>query len=189
MKHYFHPKSGVDMSTIRVYAPFSGTVVGTTEEWDGPSLWKGTAVGIRPTGYPAFHVVLFHVDLDVPLAVGDTVTAGQQLGTSEKEDGTAADVAIGVMTPTGFRLVSYFEVMTDDVFAAYVARGVATRADMLVTQAQRDADPLACDGQAFQGSSAPPGLGGPELRGRDGTGLGPVSRRGAPGAGSRAAGG
>ena len=156
MKHYFHPKSGVDISTIRVYAPFSGTVVGTTEEWDGPALWKGTAVGIRPDGYPAFHVVLFHVDLHTPLAIGDTVAAGQEIGTSEKEDGTAADVAIGVMTPTGFCLVSFFEVMTDDVFAAYAARGVTARADMIVTRAQRDADPLTCDGQAFQSASSLP---------------------------------
>ena len=156
MKHYFHPKVGVDMSTIRIYAPFSGTVVGTTEEWDGPALWKGTAVGIRPDGYPAFHVVLFHVDLHLSLAVGDTVTAGQEIGTSEKQDGTAGDVAIGIRTPAGFRLASWFEVMTDDVFAAYAARGVSARSDMIVTAAQRDADPLICDGQEFQSASSFP---------------------------------
>lgn len=39
--------------------------------------------------------------------------------------------------------------MTDDVFAAYATRGVASRIDMIVTRAQRDADPLTCDGQAF----------------------------------------
>lgn len=156
MKHYFHPQAGVVMSTIRVYAPFAGTVVGTTEEWDGPTLWKGTAVGLRPDGHPAIHVVLFHVDLHVPLAVGDTVVAGQELGTSEKQDGTAGDVAVGVMTPAGFRLVSWFELMTDAVFAGYAARGVGARADMIVTRAQRDADPLTCDGQAFTSTSALP---------------------------------
>ena len=156
MKHYFHPKSGVDMSTIRVYAPLTGTVVGTTEEWDGPSLWKGTAVGIRSDTHPAIHVVLFHVDLHQPLAVGDAVLAGHEIGTSEKRDGTACDVAFGVMTPTGFRLVSFFEVMTDDVFAVYAGRGVASRGEMILTPAQRDADPLTCDGQEFQSASALP---------------------------------
>lgn len=154
MKHYFLPRTGVDFSTIRVFAPLTGTVVGTTEEWDGPSKWKGTAVGIRSTTHPALHVVLFHIDLHQPLAVGDAVVAGHELGTSEKRDGTACDVAFGVMTPAGFRLVSWFEVMTDDVFSIYAARGVSARGDMIVTQAQRDADPLTCDGQEFQSASS-----------------------------------
>ena len=156
MKHYFDPYDGVDMSTIRIHAPFAGTVVGTTEEWDGPTTWKGTAVGIRPLSHPAIHVVLFHVDLHQPLPVGATVSAGQELGTSEKDDGTAADVAFGVMTPAGFRLVSWFEVMTNDVFAAYAARGVGSRTDLIVTRAQRDADSLTCDGQQFLTTSSLP---------------------------------
>lgn len=150
MKHYYLPKGGVDFSTIRIYSPVSGTVLGTTEEWDGPSLWKGTAVGIVPDGRTAFFVVLFHVDLATPLAVGDHVAAGQLLGTSEKTTGTATDMAVGVETPTGMRLVSFFQVMTSAVFQVYANRGVASPDELVITAGERDADPLTCNDQQFQ---------------------------------------
>jgi hypothetical protein len=149
MKHYYHPREGVERQSVRVFSPVTGTVIGTTDEWDGPELWKGTAIGIRPEGHEAFYVVLFHIDLRSPFRVGDSVVAGQELGTSEKISGTVTDVAVGLHTPYGHRRISFFEAMPDHVFARYRARGAVSRSQFIFTKEERDADPLTCDGEQF----------------------------------------
>jgi hypothetical protein len=37
--------------------------------------------------------------------------------------------------------------MTDEVFAEYQARGIATRADAIISKEERDADPVPCVGE------------------------------------------
>ncbi len=91
--------------------------------------------------------MLFHVNLTRALALGETLAAGQELGTHIGPQ-TFSDIAIRVMTPAGTRLVSYFEVLADTVWAPYAARSII-RADLILTRAQRDADPLTCDGERF----------------------------------------
>jgi len=149
MKHYYEPKPGVRFDSIRLFSPFAGTVIGTTDEWDGPTLWKGQAVGIRPDGWPAFDFVVFHLDPRRHLAVGTRVVAGEQIGTSEKTSGTAADLAVGVHTPEGYRLISLFEVMTDAVFRRYRECGAGARTDFIIPRPERDAHPLDCVGEQF----------------------------------------
>lgn len=149
MKHYFAPNSGVDFATVSIRAPFAGIVIGGTDEWESPSVWKGTAIGIQSLERPEFSMTLFHVDLDTDLPIGTVVTAGQLLGTSEKASGTATDYAMWVHTPTGNKLVSYFEAMTDTAFQPFVARGATSRQQFSITKAERDADPLQCSGQQF----------------------------------------
>jgi hypothetical protein len=149
MKHYFLPRESVDPQSVKLYSPVTGTVIGSTDEWDGPDVWKGTAIGIRPDGHDAFWIVLFHVNLNAAFEVGDRVSAGQLIGTSQKTSGTVTDMAVAVHTPHGYRLISYFEVASEGVFARYVARGARTRTDFTFTEAERDADPLSCNGQQF----------------------------------------
>lgn len=149
MKHYYYPKDGVDRSTVRLYAPVTGTVIGTIQEYEGGTIPKGTQVGIRPDGHPAFWVIIFHVDLAAPLAVGDRVTAGKLLGTSAKRSGTVTDVAVWVHTPSGDRLISFFDCMTDSVFGIYNDRGVLSRQAAIITRDERDADPLTCTDEDF----------------------------------------
>jgi hypothetical protein len=148
MKHYFWPKDTVDISTIKIYSPVDGVVMGTSEEWDG-TLWKGTAVGIKPDNYAAFHITLFHINLSQALQVGDRVVAGQELGTSQKISGTASDFSLAVNTPAGFRLISYFYVMSDALFLDYQARGMNLMSDGIILKSERDTDPLTCTGQEF----------------------------------------
>jgi hypothetical protein len=136
---------------VKIFSPVNGMVRGTTEEWEG-SLWKGTAVGIKPENYEGFHLTIFHIDLHNPLNVGDMVTAGQELGTSEKTSGTASDLAVWVNTPSGYKLVSYFDVMTDILFQDYQALGMSSRNFGIISEAERDADPLTCDGGKFTNS-------------------------------------
>lgn len=59
------------------------------------------------------------------------------------------DIAVSVRTPGGPRFISYFEIMTDEVFQAYRDRGATTRNQFIITKEERDADPLTCDGEWF----------------------------------------
>ncbi|MBN1273350.1 MAG: hypothetical protein JXB26_13870 [Candidatus Aminicenantes bacterium] len=152
MKHYYLPKDSVDMSSVKVFAPASGKVIGTVDEYENNGLlWKGTAIGIQPDGYDAFCFVLYHVNLNVSLEVGDRVMAGQELGKSEKKTGTVMDIALWVHTSAGHKLLSYFEVMSDGIFQLYVNRGMISRNDVIITKEERDADPLDCIGEQFVG--------------------------------------
>ena len=142
MKHYFNPKSTIDWSTIKVFSPIGGTVSRMFDEW------AGTQVQIRSKTYSAFFFIIFHINLSNPLSVGDTLSEGQQLGTHIGSQ-TMSDIALGVNTPSGWKLVSYFDVLTDTLFQQYQARGLNARSDAVISKAARDADSLTCSGETF----------------------------------------
>jgi hypothetical protein len=142
MKHYFVPKDGIDWSTVQVYSPIKGKVIRTIQEW------AGTQVQIYSDEYPAFYFAIFHINLVNSLNEGDEISAGQLLGTHIGSE-TWSDIAVGITTPDGRKLVSYFDVMTDEVFQAYQARGLSSRSDMIISKEARDADILSCSGDAF----------------------------------------
>jgi len=146
MKHYFVPESGVDGGSIRIVSPVSGTIIDTKEESFG---WR---VQISTDEQPDVHVVLFHVDLAAPLERDDPVSEGQVLGTHWSGE-TNSDVAVGVLIPGGWRLISYFDVITDDLFSQYQARGIVERDQMVISEDERDADALCCVGDQFATSS------------------------------------
>ncbi len=147
MKHYFEPKSSVDWSGIKLVAPVSGTVSRMFEEW------AGTQVQIQSKKYPTIFFIIFHIHLAAPLQIGDTLTAGQLLGTHIGSQ-TMSDMAVGVTTDKGWELISYFDVLNDSLFQQYQSRGVTKRSDMIITKDMRDADTLKCAGDAFLGSGA-----------------------------------
>jgi hypothetical protein len=142
MKHYFQPSASTDWSKLKIFSPVRGTVFKIYEEW------AGTQVQIKSNEYPAFIFIIFHVNLTSPLIVGEVVSAGQQLGTHIGSQ-TMSDIAVGVSTPNGWKLVSYFDVMTDAVFLAYQARGLTSRNDAIISKESRDASPLTCVGETF----------------------------------------
>jgi len=142
MKHYFQPKSSVDWSAVPIFSPVNSTVSRIFEEW------AGTQVQLKSEQYPAFFFIIFHVNLTNPLNVGDVVAAGQRLGTHIGSQ-TMSDIAVGVNTPNGWKLISYFDVMTDSVFQNYQARGLTSRNDVIISKEARDGDPLTCDGEEF----------------------------------------
>lgn len=146
MKHSFVLKPGENPTACRIFAPFSGTVIGSLEDWEGTTLWKGTTIGIQSDSHEAFWVLLFHVNLDSSLQVGDHVEAGQILGKSEKEDG-GTTVAVWVHTPDGDKLLSYFYVISDGLFTQYQLRGLYSREAAIISKKKRDADPLTCQGE------------------------------------------
>jgi hypothetical protein len=145
MKHYFMPFAGdTDWASIKIFAPISGRIFRLEQESIG-----GTKFEITSDAYPAFHFLIFHVNMTVSKKVGDPVSAGQQLGTHTGNQ-TWSDISIIVNDPTNQgRMVSYFQVMTDALFGEYVKRGVASRDSLIIPRALRDANPLTCSGDQF----------------------------------------
>jgi hypothetical protein len=150
MKHYFQPLSTVDWSEIEVYSPIQGKIVGWANEGD-----KGTTITIESSAFPGVSVTVFHVSLASPPGIGDAVSAGDNLGTHYGSESNS-DIAVGIVTPDGYMLVSYFDVMTDDVFQEYEARGASSRDSFIITAAERDADPLTCEGGEFSSGGTLP---------------------------------
>lgn len=144
MKHYFTPKGTTNPATLLIYSPVDGTV----RAFDPESSGFGFQLNIQPTVQPAFRVIIFHVIPTIPIAAGTNVSVGQLLG-SHYGLQTDSDVAVGVNTPQGYRLVSWFDVVTDTLFQEYRAAGVVARDDMIISRAARDADPLTCNGETF----------------------------------------
>lgn len=158
MKHYYAPYPAWRANgVIEVRSPVDGLVVIVRDDGHGASPGdENKQVHIRPTAYPAYTFVLFHVDLTAPaIEAGDVVVAGQAIGTARLEYPDLSEVAdnfdIGVQlhTPYGERFVSWFDVVTDTLFANYASRGVTSRDALVLTEAQRDVDPLTCDGETF----------------------------------------
>ena len=143
MKHYYEPYGSINWGEVLIRAPVTGMVM---ELDDG---WAGTEVRIKSSDYPAFYFTLFHVEVSPPLQEGDIVSEGQLLGTHIGSQ-TKSDIAVWVRTIEGERLVSYFDVMEDALFTNYIDRGASGRSDFIITEAERDADPLICDGETFQ---------------------------------------
>lgn len=143
MKHYFQPLSSVDWRGVVITSPIAGTVASIMDEQT-----FGKQVRLMPAGLPGVNVIIFHVTLDASIATGTAVTAGDRLGT-HVGSATMSDIAILIDTPGGRRLVSYFDAMTDDVFAAYHARGAVARGAFVIPASERDASPLSCSGEAF----------------------------------------
>jgi len=142
MKHYFMPADPNQSASIVIRSPVRGRLVRTFPEW------AGTQLHIEPDSFPAFTIVLFHVQPDSGLAVGDAFERGERIGTHVGPQ-TYSDVAIRVMTPGGFRLVSYIHALSDSVWTHYAARGLTSRDQAVISRSERDADPLTCNGETF----------------------------------------
>jgi hypothetical protein len=143
MKHYFEPRNNVDWSTVKIFSPVSGIITRAEMEW------AGTKLEIVSEEYPAFRFSVFHINTTKSYFVGDTVVAGEQLGTHIGSQ-TMSDMSVIVNDPTRQgRMVSYFEVITDDVFNEYSSHGIGSRDDLVITKIIRDANPLSCSGDTF----------------------------------------
>jgi hypothetical protein len=143
MKHYYHPYENIDWGSVKIFSPVSGTITVIFHEGTGAS------VHIESSEYPAYKFIIFHVNLDNKYSQGDYVDAGEQLGTHIGSV-TMSDIAVRVKEGTFTkRLVSYFDVMTDDLFVEYQNRGISNRQDMIISETTRDSDPCTCNGQSF----------------------------------------
>ena len=157
MKHYFSPREEERKNaTVPIYSPFDGTIVQLNTEEGGGFVDDGVTnqrIMILSRENASMMAVIFHVDLQsADLVVGTRVEAGQQLGHArmESDRGVAHDfdIAIHVHTADGLRYRSYFDLLTDDVFSRYSGYG-SYPDDFIITEAQRNSDPLTCEGETF----------------------------------------
>lgn len=158
MKHYYWPNAIYRLNnTIAIYAPADGTIISITNEQHGSSTGlTNKQIHIKPADQPAFTIILFHCDLlSDDITENSTVEEGDLLGYARmyyndlNEYASNFDIAVRVNTPTGSRLVSYFNILEDAVFNNYVSRGASSRQDFIISKEARDADPLECDEETF----------------------------------------
>jgi hypothetical protein len=158
MKHYYNPYPVFRQNnTVEIFSPVNGTIVSVVNDGHGASIGlTNKEIQIKPHDQPAFVFILYHCDLaSADVAAGEKVGAGDLIGYARMyyEDldqyATSFDIAVWVNTPSGMRLISYFDTMKDDLFNDYVSRGVTSRQDFMITRDARDADPLQCSGETF----------------------------------------
>lgn len=162
MKHYFIPPYSSAVETIQqeiksgqgvaapaegvgrtIYAPMTGRIIQLQDE----QIREGKQIWLRSDTDPSWSIVLFHVYPASGIHLGSHVAAGQPIGLINP--GQELDVAAQALTLGGRKLVSVFQVMTDQVFAEYQARGISTRSELIISKADRNAHPLNCQGQQF----------------------------------------
>ena len=141
MKHYFEPKATVDWQTVDIYAPASGTILRV--EPDGIA---GYQILLRPRDLPYLYVSIFHVNIDPGISKYTWVDAGEHLGYHASST-SSSDFALFFGAKEGGTLISFFQAITDEVFAEFQARGVSSREEAIITKEQRDADPVPCVGE------------------------------------------
>lgn len=177
MKNYFNvlPALMNTFNTVAVYAPVSGTIAGIDPEQSqiSPGVPRGYQMHINPTGYAAFDVRLFHINVDPGLTVGSTVAAGQLIGYAELRPNApnfdwAVQVAWGAaplpsalaarppefqvapFDTLGAKLLNPFDLMDASTFAAWAPYGLTDINQTFFTAAYRDANPA-----TFSGPSDP----------------------------------
>jgi hypothetical protein len=150
MKHYFNILGGFTDAAgkiirspatptepiIKIYAPFDGTITSADPEH------IGTQAHIRSKRYPEYFVRIFHIDLLPGFRIGTEVTSGEWIGSIGPQDGTDFSVEANIF-PFNVALISYFEVMSDDVFNPFAHLGFK-REDFIFSKAYRDAHPFTC---------------------------------------------
>lgn len=158
MKHYYNPYEMYrENNTVEIYSPVTGTIVSVQDDWEGAFTGpKNKEIQIVPDAQPAFICDIFHCDLvSSEIATGRRVQAGELLGYARlfydtwNEYVTSFDIALWVNTPSGLRLIPYFEALKDNVFESYINRGVPSRQDFTITKTARDEDPLECSDKSF----------------------------------------
>ncbi|MGB9747592.1 MAG: hypothetical protein ACPLXM_11760 [Bacteroidales bacterium] len=143
MKHYFQPADSVNWSEVKIFFPVTGEITRVEQEW------AGTKIEIAAEKYPAFRFQIFHINMAVALKIGDKVTEGLLLGKHIGAE-TYSDISVIVNDPTRQgRMVSYFDVLTDEAYQAFVLRGIPNRSAFIISKEERDQNPLVCNGDTF----------------------------------------
>lgn len=162
MKHYYGPQGDAfthkdsngltpppDGSTdTNIFSPVDGTITQITSE----RTPIGRQIYIRPDSHPGFTIRLFHIYTVPGIEVNSKVKAGQKIGVIGRWATTDISVEYATKTGKGNRFVSYFDVMPDSVFAAYLARGATSRDNFIITQGYREVNPLQCESEQAGGN-------------------------------------
>lgn len=144
--HQGLPPEFTKEAAIPIYSPVDGEIAAINSE----QVPIGEQLDLKVKQYPRLLVRLFHIYTLPDIKKGQTITAGQPLGYIGQYQNT--DIAVFVrrgLTKTNY--YSYFDLMTDRLFATYQERGIKDRASLIISRAERDRNPLGCDGERFLG--------------------------------------
>ena len=156
MKHYLMPQMTLEdvrymqehqgmfrspdgKTDLTIYAPANGTVTQIVEEHTP----IGRQVYFAPDA-ATMTVRLFHIYPKDGLKAGQHVSSGEQLGVVPAGQTFDVSVQYGRAPFAPDEYVSYFDVMPDNLFAAWQARGIKDRAQVIISRAERDANPFQC---------------------------------------------
>ncbi len=151
MKHYYNvkPAFGNSNDTVPVYACFDGVItkLDSWEPFSGPGQGRGQQFELRCTA--GISAIYFHVNPFVNVTVGAAVRAGDHLGYADTRvyGGGPGLSNWDIAFRSGFfaqQYRSYFDVMSDAVFAGYSIRGVTNRTMMNYTAEERAANHCPC---------------------------------------------
>lgn len=154
MKHYintYDPNQPVIIDTRkldRTQTPSSEYALDIISPVDGRLTKSDTGEGddqlnISVDGHRGFSIRFEHVHLDPSIQPrGAKVKAGQKIATVW--NGQNFDLSVFYYYWRGDELFSYFQVLPDDLFAAWQAQGATRRDDFIFTRDYRDAHPLEC---------------------------------------------
>lgn len=160
MKHYFNvqltaeadrlisqnngfPPGPNGKNDIKIYSPVDGKIIRIEAE----QYPIGEQIYIQPDAYPSYTIRLFHVYKLGGTTKGKKVKAGEHIGNI----GQYQNTEIAIESRQGFKnkLISYFDVMPDSIFAKYQTLGIKDRNELIITKEYRDAHPLQCNGEQF----------------------------------------
>lgn len=140
MKHYFDLKAGVSASTVKYYAPTAGIIKDIY--YSSHEYGTEARFSLIPTAHSKYRLRFFHIALAEGLQEGSTVTAGQVLGTIGHPQ-AHAEIAVEINSFHG-GIISFFEIISEELAAEYTSRGI-TNKKIVLSQDERDANPLQCD--------------------------------------------
>jgi len=144
---------------IKIFSPINGTITAIEGSWmNNSGIWEPTEsnlikkITIQSSEYPAFSVTISFVDIrEMGLNTEMKVLAGQQLGYSNTDVINSVTnlnsikiVVNTIICPSDHKKLSYFDVITDNLFEDYKDRGATTREDFIISKEERDLDPLEC---------------------------------------------
>jgi len=154
MKHYldaytYTQRSSGNFGTyntsrnVKYYAPADGELrdIITNEFSPGEIEYQFTIISNE---YPNLLFTFMHVDLLEELRNGASVKAGQHIGYVIRPHGQGEIVTWVSLGGGNIKNISFFDVMSDEVFSEYQSRGILEREQMTITREYRDSNPKPC---------------------------------------------
>ncbi|MFW9990038.1 MAG: hypothetical protein ACFFC3_15430 [Candidatus Odinarchaeota archaeon] len=132
-KHYFNPyETYTNNNTIKVYSPVSTKIIKI--EWEQHRLNDGTIRGqqvhLKSIEHPSITFIFFHINTqETGIYEGQELSAGEWVGYCDCRENCNTDIAI----KHGRKIVSWFQLITDNLFAFYQGRGISNRSIMIKT--------------------------------------------------------
>ena len=154
MKHYFDSYTYSQKTTqaygdydtkgnMRYYSPVAGELrdIMTNEFMLGQTEYQFTIISDEISN---MNFSFMHVDLLEDLRKGASVEAGQHIGYVGRPYGQAEIVTWLMLGDGKVKYISFFDVMSDEIFSEYEDRGVGSRAQMTISREEREANPISC---------------------------------------------